>query len=314
MHYGRITMKLFEVLLSLRHTKFNFVIVSCVFLAATLAAGPGRADVHAGVEAYKKGDYKTALREFVDLAESGDPRAQYNLAVMYLKGRGVEKNLARAFDLQQRAAKGGLAAAQHGLAIMYYRGEGAERDYRKAAEWFRRAADRGFPTSQLNLGVMYFSGQGVKRNDAEVVKWITLAAAKGLPEALFRLGRMYEEGAIFAQSTQDAIYWYGKSSERGHADGEKQVKRLKALLAARQATTDVGKKDTAATEHDAKKADAPAMATKHPVLPAPPEVSAAPVDTPPEPKIVKSVPKMSPQPEPQSESKPEIRVWRAQLA
>jgi uncharacterized protein len=318
MHYGRVTMKSFEVLLSLHHTKFISAIVSCVFLATILAPEPGRADVRAGVEAYKKGEYETALREFADLAESGDPRAQYNLAVMYLKGRGVEKNLARAFDLQQRAAKGGLAAAQHGLAIMYYRGEGAERDYKKAAEWFRRAADRGFPTSQLNLGVMYFSGQGVKRNDAEVVKWITMAAAKGLPEALFRLGRMYEEGAIFPQNTQDAIYWYGKSSERGHADGENQVKRLQALLAARRATKDVGEKDTAATEPDAKKADVPAMAVQNPIVPAAPEVSAAPVDASPEPKIVKSVPEMAPQPQAQleskSESKPEIRVWRAQLA
>jgi len=240
------------------------IILSAAFLSA---AGPSRADVHAGVEAYKQGDYETALREFVDLAKNGDPRAQYNLAVMYLKGHGVAQDLDRAFDLQRRAAESGLAAAQHGLAFMYYRGEGVESDLKKAAMWFRRAADRGFPTSQLNLGVMYFSGQGVERNDAEVVKWITLAASKGLPEALFRLGRMYERGAVFTRSIKDAIYWYGKAGERGYADGEVQVKRLTALLAARRAAKADGEKDDVAKIPDAEEAGKPAMAVEDAVPP-----------------------------------------------
>jgi len=143
--------------LKLNLIKFALVTFSLI----VLAAGPGQADIHVGVEAYKQGDYETALREFTDLAESGDPRAQYNLAVMYLKGRGVKKNLERAFDLQRRAAEGGLAAAQHGLAIMYYRGEGVGQDYKIEAKWFRRAAERGFPTSQLNLGVMYFPARAL---------------------------------------------------------------------------------------------------------------------------------------------------------
>jgi len=234
---------LVEVPLKLNFTRFASVISALALLGVVLAAGSGRADVHAGLEAYKQGDYATAISKFVDLAESGDPRAQYNLAVMYLKGRGVEKDLARAFELQRRAAEAVLAAAQHGLAIMYYRGEGAERDYKQAAKWFRRAADQGFPTSQLNLGVMYFSGQGVERSDAEVVKWITLAAAKGLPEALFRLGKMYEQGAVFSKSIKDAIYWFGKSGERGHQDGEKEIRRLTALLATQRAVGEAGKKN-----------------------------------------------------------------------
>jgi uncharacterized protein len=297
-------------------TKFVLVIFSLV----VLAAGPVRADVHAGVEAYKQGDYETALREFSDLAESGDPRAQYNLAVMYLKGRGVEKDLSRAFELQRRAAEGGLAAAQHGLAIMYYRGEGVERDFEIAARWFRRAAERGFPTSQLNLGVMYFSGQGVERNDAEVVKWITLAAAKGVPEALYRLGRMYEQGTIFMQSDRDAIYWYGKSGERGFADGEKHFRRLTALLAARQAKSESGIDVTAGNNPSAETPVKPAEDVKIPDSAPPPAplASPAPDSSPspepslpaPEPQIAKSAPETAPN----RISEPKPDYWRVQLA
>lgn len=108
--------------MKLNFTRFASIISALALLGVVLAANSGRADVHAGAEANKQGDYATALSEFVDLAESGDPRAQYNLVVMYLKGRGVGKDLARAFELQRRAAEAGLAAAQHGLATMYYRG------------------------------------------------------------------------------------------------------------------------------------------------------------------------------------------------
>jgi cell division septation protein DedD len=276
--------------------KFSMA-VAAVLVAVLVAAGPGRADVRAGVEAYKRGDFAAALREFVDLAEQGDPRAQYNLAVMYQNGRGVEKNPARALELQRKAANSGLAAAQHGLAVMYYRGEIIERDYAAAAKWFRRAADRGFATSQLNLGVMYFSSQGVERDDAEVVKWITLAAAKGLPEALYRLGRMYELGTIFTRSLSDAIYWYGKAGERGHEDAESQITRLTAVLAARQADKDAG--------GSGETAEKPILEPETPA--AGPETPAA-RDDPPKPEVAAS------DPEPAPEAKPAARPWRVQLA
>ncbi len=45
-----------------------------------------------GMEAYKKGDYVTALKEWRPLAEQGIARAQYNLGVMYFMGRGVPQD------------------------------------------------------------------------------------------------------------------------------------------------------------------------------------------------------------------------------
>ena len=47
------------------------------------------ADWNKGWDAYEKGDYATALREWEPLAEQGDADAQFNLGVMYANGRGV---------------------------------------------------------------------------------------------------------------------------------------------------------------------------------------------------------------------------------
>jgi hypothetical protein len=47
------------------------------------------ADLDKGINAYKSGDYATALREWEPLAEQGHTRAQYNLGILYYNGQGV---------------------------------------------------------------------------------------------------------------------------------------------------------------------------------------------------------------------------------
>ena len=50
------------------------------------------ADWQAGLDADKKGDYKTAFNEWKPLAEQGDASAQFSLANMYHNGRGTLKD------------------------------------------------------------------------------------------------------------------------------------------------------------------------------------------------------------------------------
>ena len=168
------------------------------FVAAGLLAGAvAAADLKAGVQAYQAGNYKRALREFEALAKSGNAHAEFNLAILYLTGRGVEKDIVRSIELHRRAAAKGLIAAQHGLGVLHYQGVGVKQDFSKALEWFRKSAAQGFADSAFNIGVMYFNSQGVERDEAEVVKWVSLAASKGFAPAEFRLGQMYEKGIIF---------------------------------------------------------------------------------------------------------------------
>ncbi len=93
------------------------------------------ADFRAGVEAYKRGDYATAYKEWLPLAEQGLARAQFNLGNMYAMGEGVPE------------------------------------DDAEAVKWFRKAAEQGHAGALFNLGVMYDDGEGVPEDDAEAVKW-----------------------------------------------------------------------------------------------------------------------------------------------
>lgn len=46
---------------------------------------------------------------------------------------------------------------QSGLGLMYLYGKGVEKDYNKALKYFSQAAEQGWVDGQLQLGNMYFS-------------------------------------------------------------------------------------------------------------------------------------------------------------
>ena len=48
-------------------------------------------DFQKGVDAYDKGDYATAVKEWTPLANQGNVKAQYNLGLIYDMGKGVLK-------------------------------------------------------------------------------------------------------------------------------------------------------------------------------------------------------------------------------
>lgn len=141
--------------------------------------------VAAGRAAYREKDYRTALSEWTPLAEQGNASAQYYLAIMYHKGRGVPRDDAEAHRWYRRAASQDHQRAQYNLGIMYAKGQGVSRDYVKAANWYRKAARLGYAKAQYNLGLMHLRGRGGARNPALTYKWLSLAAAR-LPEGKYR--------------------------------------------------------------------------------------------------------------------------------
>ena len=105
---------------------------------------PAWADFEAGMAAYHRGDYATALREWQRLAEQWQAEeAQFNLGVIYGNGKGVPK------------------------------------DYQLALYWFRRSANQGNARALTQLGLMYEHGNGVTQDFVLAHKWYILGAANG---------------------------------------------------------------------------------------------------------------------------------------
>jgi TPR repeat protein len=96
----------------------------------------------------------------------------------------VLQDNAAAMSWQRKAAMQGLADAQYNLGVMYERGRGVPQDHATAVSWYRKAADQGFAMAQYNFGMMYANGQGVPQDYVTAHMWLNLAAASGNKDAV----------------------------------------------------------------------------------------------------------------------------------
>lgn len=157
------------------------------------AAGAAWAGLEEGVKAYDKGDYATAIKEWLPVAQKGDRNALFNLGQVYRMGKGVPKN----FDLAERyyleAARLGHPAAQGNLGTLYYFGKADHKpQYEDAVKWWRLAAGNGDPRSQYMMGVLYFNGRFVERDVVTAYAWMSLASQSRLKEAVDAESKMAE--------------------------------------------------------------------------------------------------------------------------
>lgn len=148
----------------------------------------------AGIKAYIRDDYATAIENFRPLAERGIVKAQYFLGVMYDNGEGVLQDYNKAFQWYRRAAEQGDIAAQHFLGMMYEQGEGVPKDDNEAVQWYRRAAEQGYASAQYNLGNMLSNGREVTQNYSEAAQWLRRGAEQGHANSQLNLGVMYAKG------------------------------------------------------------------------------------------------------------------------
>ncbi len=107
------------------------------------------------------------------------------------------------------AAKVGDARSQYNLALSYAKGEGVQQDNVEALKWYHLAANQGYIDAQFNLGSIYGHGTGVPQNVVMSYKWFLLAAALGDEEAkkaLIDLNNIMESEQI-AQAQKLAHEW-----------------------------------------------------------------------------------------------------------
>jgi TPR repeat protein len=93
-------------------------------------------------------------------ASLGMAEAQFQLA-KYFSNQSQPK---RTFSLLEKAAHSGHLYAQYNLAVMYFHGNGIQADLSLAFSWFLRAAKGGLVEAQFAVGMMYTEGFGIAAN------------------------------------------------------------------------------------------------------------------------------------------------------
>ena len=143
-----------------------------------------------GRMAFLFGQYQAAYDIWFPLADEGYAKAQATLGWMYHTGKGVEKDLDKAFKWYEKAAKQNHAIAQNNLGVFYEQGLGVGKSSSNAARWYREAAEWGYPYAQYNLGTLYLEGRGVKKDDKEAQFWLQIAALQGVDQAVLVLEKL----------------------------------------------------------------------------------------------------------------------------
>lgn len=186
------------------HQRFAHCLAVFAMTAAFILPMTAHADGMAGFEAFERGDYATALKEFQTLADQNVPAAQAALGQMYLQGLGVQQDYATAAKWLTPAATNGIAAAQAQLSTLYLLGMGVAKDAKQAAYWTKRAADHGVKHSQVEMAAMYYQGVGVPKDLAQAYFYADIGARANDPSQIMSAESHSPVDARLAKDMQDA--------------------------------------------------------------------------------------------------------------
>lgn len=144
----------------------------------------------------------------------------------------LEHDPAAAQVYYQKAARAGDAESQHQLAIMYLTGNGVPKNIASFRDMEEMSAAQEYPPAMRNLGFVLVTGlYGIQPDPRRGMSLLKAAADEDDADAHYMLGRIYARGVPGVQKNPAmATYHYGLAEENGiYVDPEKQ----KAVLTVR---------------------------------------------------------------------------------
>lgn len=119
-----------------------------------------------------------------ELAEAGDPEAQFQLGSLYVGGLGLPEDPEKALEWLTRSAEQNYAEAQQLIGEIYDYGVGVDRDPELAVLWYRKAAEQGLATAYDYLGMFQAQGLGgLEPHCGKAQTWYRRAISAGYEPA-----------------------------------------------------------------------------------------------------------------------------------
>ncbi|MCD7771169.1 MAG: sel1 repeat family protein [Oscillospiraceae bacterium] len=184
--------------------------------------------------AHDSGDYETAVRILQPMVDCGVPEAQGFMGQLYHLGHGVEQNDVKAVQLYRKAAEKGVANAYLHLAVSYVSGWGVPKDLGEALRWAEKAEAANVRNADTlaekirysliveeNREIIAKSQQEFpdgKYKNSEIFLMISELSNSGYLEKAFGLAlRLALKGDNFAKATCAMTYYYGLGVKEDNA-------------------------------------------------------------------------------------------------
>ena len=157
------------------------------YVLLILLCGNVLADYQAGLDAYNRGNYTTAMHEWREVTDGPATATSpgeyvesfYAVAMLYWQGQGVPRDYYKAYEWLLKAANMNHAGAQAKLGYLYTDGIAVSQDHDKAFEWYRKAASQANVDGLYNLGICYLYGWGTEPDKEKAKHYLAAAAAQG---------------------------------------------------------------------------------------------------------------------------------------
>ncbi len=181
----------------------------------------------AEIRAQDKPDEAKLLLNEALKTDSNDPNVLISLGRFLRNGDLIERDLPRAIDFFDRAAKGNSITAlyEYARTVLGYPDPATAPLQKVALERLQGAAERGHVKAAVNLGDALLHGNGATPAPAEAVRWYEKAAEGGATIALLRLGDFYALRSDGLE-TPRALEWYRKAAEANSSTAMVRLGRM----------------------------------------------------------------------------------------
>lgn len=176
--------------------------------------------------AYQRGDLAGAARQYDQLARAGSRVAQFNLAVMHVRGEVPAPDADTALLLLRASAAHGLPDAMAALGESYETGLLTPKDLAQSFHWYRQAADLGHVGAAVATATAYYLGRGIANDPAMAAQYYLQAARGGDVGAQYLYASMCETGLGVARDLRLARYWYEAAARNGDLGAAVKVREL----------------------------------------------------------------------------------------
>jgi uncharacterized protein len=217
---------------------FKLILIRLFVICMTLGAAGAHAQVTGeseqrvlrGYVPYQQGQLSRAAQLFRADAKLGIRAAQYNLAVMILRGEAkvspAKQTHSEAIAWLRRSAESAFPDAQFAVGKLYEDGELLPRNLATALLWYERAAKQQHLDAQLEMIASHMLGRGTPANPERAAYWAQQAADKGDAGAQYLLASFYENGDGVARDLQKAFDWYAQAARNGDSSASFKAKDI----------------------------------------------------------------------------------------
>lgn len=174
------------------------------------------------IDEIENDDYGHAFNEYQQAADLGDPIAQFDLALIYEKGKNQAVDIEKAKELYKQASQNDVVKAMVSLSNIYI----LENSISKALPWLKLALSKGDPDASYQMGWLAEKGLIPQASMEEAIKYYQTAAAQGQANAILALARIYKSGSSVKQDLKKSANYYAQLAQQNYPEAQYQLAKF----------------------------------------------------------------------------------------